>query len=232
MKIKYALSALLLAVCGMTSAQTYLNVKTADNKYKSFEVTEELELTWGEKLEKDPAEGININSPVGTIGMLNGREAIVVDLGTAEAPNKVAIATMNVGATSIDVAPDCYGNLLNFNDANDETKTGLKDGWYVPSKEELEALSAKLTWQAATENKCAGRVWQVTETASLFLPAAGFELSGSHYGKGVLGFYWSSTDYNSEDAWYLEFDSGSCGMHTYFRQDSQSVRPFCALPAE
>ncbi|MCQ2058764.1 MAG: fibronectin type III domain-containing protein [Bacteroidaceae bacterium] len=70
-------------------------------------------------------KGLTQSSPAGTIGILEGIEAIVVDLptvpaseqkegwpnwngsttGTTYAAKKVAIATMNYGATSIDEAP-------------------------------------------------------------------------------------------------------------------------------
>lgn len=34
--------------CGMASAQTYKNVKLENSKYKSYEVTSDLQVTWGE----------------------------------------------------------------------------------------------------------------------------------------------------------------------------------------
>ena len=37
--------------CGMASAQTYMNVKLANSKYKSYEVTSDLQVTWGDKLQ-------------------------------------------------------------------------------------------------------------------------------------------------------------------------------------
>ncbi len=52
------------------------------------------------------AEFLTSESAVGAIGTLNGREAVVVDLGGSI--GKVAIATKNVGATDADP----YGTLF------------------------------------------------------------------------------------------------------------------------
>lgn len=46
MKTKAILAALMLMVCGMASAQKFMNVKTAEGKYVSFKVTPELKVTW------------------------------------------------------------------------------------------------------------------------------------------------------------------------------------------
>ena len=105
---------------------------------------------------------LNEGSPVGTIGTLAGREAMVVDLGGTI--GKVAIATKNVGAVG-DVVSD-FGTLFTPADANDADKNGLTDGWYVPSKKELDALKSHLTQYNAYH--CVK--WEVTKTATLYLP--------------------------------------------------------------
>lgn len=105
---------------------------------------------------------LNEGSPVGTIGTLAGREAMVVDLGGTI--GKVAIATKNVGAVG-EVVSD-YGTHFTPADANDADKNGLTDGWYVPSKKELDALTSHLTQYNAYH--CVK--WEVTETTTLYLP--------------------------------------------------------------
>lgn len=106
----------------------------------------------------------NINSPVGTKGVLKGREAIVVDLGGTI--GKVAVATQNVGASDI----SSYGTRFIVEDVNDPSKNGLTDGWYVPSKEELEALYANLSFNGESS----GLEWKVTESSVLQIPGNGF----------------------------------------------------------
>ena len=93
---------------------------------------------------------INAYSPVGSVGMCFGREAMVVDLG--EGIGKVAIATENVGA-ALDANgyggyTDAEGGFKTFtaDDVADKAKHGLTDGWYIPSATELTALITKGIW--------------------------------------------------------------------------------------
>ena len=164
-------------------------------------------------------------SPVGTIGTLAGREAMVVDLGGAI--GKVAIATKNVGAVG-EVVSD-YGTHFTPADANDADKNGLTDGWYVPSKKELDALTSHLTQYNAYH--CVK--WEVTETATLYLPCR--FVSG-----GYKGDYVSSKRTNWGDYWtcYIygfSFDnSGNFSYGADNRNESEytdcAIRPFHKLP--
>ncbi|MCQ2198044.1 MAG: hypothetical protein MJZ60_11040, partial [Bacteroidaceae bacterium] len=134
---------------------------------------------------------ITASSPVGTIGMLDGREGIVVDFGGSI--GKVVVATMNVGATSVDYATaadnaTCYGVQYNAQDASDPSKMGLADGWRAPKQAELKALYELSggAWSAADydNHKAAGYVWTIgtgENQNTLFLPAAGY---GNAYQRG------------------------------------------------
>lgn len=172
---------------------------------------------------------LNKHTDIGTIGMLNGREAIVVDLGGTI--GKVAIATMNVGATSVDKGAgtdsqaSCYGKYFTFAQAQDLNSADFGGiGWYIPSKDELYELSKKLTWN---ESK-GGCEWKVTDKATLFFPAAGTEDEGKYYDRALYGYYRSSSKKGtnsgllifSKDKVYTFDDTNVIGM---------SVRPFCAL---
>ena len=56
-------------------------------------------------------------------------------------------------------------------------------------------------------------------------PAAGYrDCNGSVGRVGSGGYYWSSTPYGSEDAYYLGFGSGGVGMYKYYRCYGLSVR--------
>lgn len=121
------------------------------------------------------AQVLNEETAVGTIGTLDGREAMVVDLGGSI--GKVAIATKNVGAVG-EVEKD-YGSHFTPADANDADKNGLADGWYVPSKKELDALTSHLTQYNAYH--CVK--WEVTKTATLYLPCR--LVSGGYKGEYV-----------------------------------------------
>ena len=158
-------------------------------------------------------------SAVGTIGALAGREAIVVDLG--EPLGKVAVATMNVGATGLADG----GTQFVVTDALDQKMNGLTRGWYVPSKEELTALKDHL--KASTT--MTGLEWQVTDKATLYLPAYEVPLIGycgayvsNAADNSLLGFVFDGSGYLLECAVTTVDSPESVGWSV--------VRPFHKLP--
>ena len=68
------------------------------------------------------------SSDVGTIGVVGGLPAIVVEINST----KKAVALMNVGA----LCPEHYGTYYTFADQ----ASRLTGSWYVPARTELEAL--------------------------------------------------------------------------------------------
>ena len=74
MKIKSILSALLLMVCTMASAQKYLNVKLEDGTYRSFVATPKMEISFDKtaKEEKESGNTIVVNGYVVTIQTADG----------------------------------------------------------------------------------------------------------------------------------------------------------------
>ena len=187
---------------------------------------------------------ITASSPVGTIGMLDGREAMVVNLGGS----KVAIATMNVDATSVDYAEGnnnatCYGGQYDAAGVNNPTATGLSRGWSAPTPNQLKDLfELSCSWRDAdyTNNKAAGCV--ITVGASeLFLPAAGYNNSRA----GECGEYRSALgtttnewgdDYESV-CYYFYKDDANLGKNWSTDRladpcNYYSVRPFHAMPIE
>ena len=177
------------------------------------------------------AQGLNEESAVGTIGTLDGREAMVVDLGGTI--GKVAVATLNVGAKTSTVGSTTlytdYGTQFTPADANDPEKNGLTDGWYVPSKPELEALASHLT----QNNNFHCVEWKVTETATLYLPSwrpSSGNYKGSYVSSKktkwtdyttyfIYGFRMSATDFSYGADNYDESEYSDC-----------AIRPFHKLP--
>ena len=185
---------------------------------------------------------ITASSPVGTIGMLDGREGIVVDLGGTI--GKVVVATMNVGATSVDYATaannaTCYGVQYDAAGANNLTAMGLTDGWKAPTPEELKALfDLGGSWRDAdyTNNKAAGYVFTVGAN-ELFLPAAGY----NNYRLGDCCDYRSALG-STKDEWGMDSENISVKFHIWNEgmnwstdntgiSNYYSVRPFHAMPA-
>jgi uncharacterized protein (TIGR02145 family) len=105
-------------------------------------------------------------------------------------------------------------------------------GWRVPTWDELQTLLDTATvsnkWTAC--NGVNGRLFTDKATGkSLFIPAAGYLYynldaghSGSLNGASDLGFYWSSTQYNSGYAYYLNLTEGS--LNRYSRTNVISIR--------
>ena len=180
------------------------------------------------------SEDLASESAVGTIGTLNGREAMVVDLGGSI--GKVAVATRNVGAEKVTdkVVSISFGTSFKLGDANDPEKNGLTDGWYIPSKAELEALQKNLT-----PNKGLHCVeWKVTDNATLYLPTWHSSSSTPYY-----GYYVTSDRVKEDDTWkcwiyfFNFYDSDNTFGGNYFEKcDEQgtegcAIRPFHKLPS-
>lgn len=160
------------------------------------------------------------SSAEGTIGVVGGLPAIVVDLGVTI--GKKAVALMNVGA----LCPEHYGNYYNYA----EQTSAVPSGWYIPSQEELTALSSKTNaW--TPQNGVNGCKFTIGGS-TLFLPAAGFydneytiEPETGLEGAGSMGYYWSSTSVSDVLAICYSFSSTNNIISDY-KVDDLTVRPF------
>lgn len=159
-------------------------------------------------------------SAEGTIGMIGGLPAIVVDLGGTI--GKKAVALMNAGATW----PEDYGTYYTF----ENRASGLIGSWYVPSKAELDALALK-TKEWGTLNSVNGCTFTIGGN-TLFLPAAGYD--DVYYSNGMKsvstdGYYWSSTEYDTNLAYYLDVDNSGAATNSEYKVGGLTVRPFHTL---
>ena len=111
--------------------------------------------------------------------------------------------------------PEQLGTLYTFDDAN--ALTGIT----LPTKAQFEKLSttgvARWIWLSVHGQQ--GMVVQASN-AFLFLPA--------QYGTNGYGMYWSSTERDSDSAWYFDFKSrGTHGVNFMASNgDDCPVRPF------
>lgn len=161
-------------------------------------------------------------SAEGTIGMIGGLPAIVVDLGGTI--GKKAVALMNAGATW----PEDYGTYYTF----ENRASGLIGSWYVPSKAEFDALAGiSSTW--GTLNGVSGRLFTIATGKTLFLPAAGYYDNNNSNGLSLVtsdGYYWSSTlTDNSNLAFYLDIDNTGTTPLSEYIVNALTVRPFHTL---
>ncbi|MCQ2148261.1 MAG: hypothetical protein MJZ16_12225 [Bacteroidales bacterium] len=189
-------------------AEKSLNIARAQITPVAFSVTgltnDDVPLTW--------------DSPVGTVGMLYGRECVVVDLGGNV--GKMAIATKNVGASS----PTAKGTEMTWQNAvNQQNSDEWGLGWRLPSKEEIEALQ---NFQSRkTSNSF---VLNIADGVDLEFPLNGAGIS-SLSGKSVI---WGS-DLRLENTAHLPCSmvDGSLYINPALTKTNKTcVRPIHRLP--
>lgn len=164
-----------------------------------------------------------------------------VDLGL---PSGTLWATMNVGATS----ETDYGNYYMYGmgsktyDNTDTPYAGTEDplnssvdtaaqelggDWHMPTRTQMQELTANTTYQWVTNYKGSGingGTFTATNGSVLFIPAAGYWRSGSQYGVGGNGYYWGSSPDGSSSACRLYFYGGDKVVSSYGRENGYSVR--------
>ena len=98
------------------------------------------------------------------------------------------------------------------NDAtHDAALALLGTPWHLPSKEDFQELYDNTDNEWATINGVAGRKFMKKSDHSVyvFFPAAGFGRGTSLNNRGTHGYYWSSSWYSADYAYYLYFRSSS-----------------------
>ena len=165
-----------------------------------------------------------------------------VDLGL---PSGTLWATMNVGATS----ETDYGNYYMYGmgiktyDSTDTPYAGTENplamsvdtaaqvwggDWHMPTKTQMEELTANTTYQWVTDYNGSGingGLFTAQNGNSIFLPAAGHWYDGSQNDVGDDGSYWGSSPDGSDYACYLDFYDGGKDVGIYGRRLGYSVRP-------
>lgn len=200
-------------------------VKTNDGE-EHYDVAKVKEVTFVEFNPEDYDNTIDINSPEGEIGMLYGREAMVITL----AGEKMAIATCNVGAET----PEDCGSYYSFTAAKRAQNNGEWGyGWRLPTIQEIATLlyyNEVIPFSFTHHGDVAGAEWLFgTLRTALFFPLAGEYSYGEVTGYGEVGYYWTSSS-AGDGAWCLGLmDNDTCYVNAY-ETDVLSVRPVCALP--
>ena len=98
--------------------------------------------------------------------------------------------------------------------------------WRMPTKDELKELLDNTMNEWIRVDGVNGRKFTGSNGNSIFIPAAGDCGGGSVGNVGNYGNVWSSSLHTSgpNNAWYLNFNSGNCGMSYSGRCSGQSVR--------
>ena len=169
--------------------------------------------------------GITANSPVGTVGMLDELEGMVVELNGT----KVVVATKNIGATTIDggagstdpTEASCYGDYYSLIMSSNQLIGA--SGWRLPTQSELSTLISndKLTWDIERH----GAIWLVTDAATLFLPAAGYYNYNNDESTGeVVGY-----EHIGECGWYMCRIEQNYYYALFFDKDNKQICTYSPL---
>ncbi len=213
-----------------TSGKQAYSFTIQDNAGNWYTATKNANLTNGKnytasvKLNKLPA----LNSTtVGTIGVLDGLPAIVLNSTTA-------VALMNAGA----LCPEAYGTYNIF-----ENPPSLTGSWRVPTQAELVTLAGfSSSWIYPAPYGVNGRTFTIGSN-SLFLPAAGYIDNDVEVGEepvrlgkelvSTFGYYWSQSEATpSSMAYSLQFSSAIINVFSEYKVNALTVRPFHTLPAQ
>ena len=103
----------------------------------------------------------------------------------------------------------------------------LPDNWTCPAGVTFKSgfhSSDGVDYYAAYQTFTAEQWSKLEAAGAVFLPAAGYRRGSGVYSVQNYGFYWSATEYDSDDAYCLYFDSDGAGMGGCDRNDGQSVR--------
>ena len=171
-----------------------------------------------------PLLALHSGDAVGSIGVLDGLPAIVLNSTTA-------VALMNAGA----LCPEAYGTYNIF-----ENLPSLTGSWRVPTQAELVTLAGfSSSWIDPAPYGVNGRTFTIGGS-TLFLPAAGYIDNDVEVGEepvrsgkelvSTYGFYWSQTEATpSSMAYSLQFSSANINVFSEYEVNALPVRPFHAL---
>ena len=122
-----------------------------------------------------------------------------------------------------------YGKLYNWYAVNDPRGLAPK-GYHIPTDAEWTILTDNLGEEAGTKMKSTSG-WESEGNGSNSIGFAGlpggFRFSyGYFYGIGAFGYWWSSSEDDSDSAWYryLNYSIGDVVRYYFNKQDGISVR--------
>ena len=142
-----------------------------------------------------------------------------VDLGL---PSGNLWSTMNYGTNYI----NGYGKYLEWSSLG-EIANSWGPHWGVPTISEYAELLNYCTWTWTTQGGINGYNVQGTNGKTLFLPAAGFQISGYPETTGSGIYYWSETESSGGFSFMLSGNSSSVNVNSTYNTSLMSapVRP-------
>lgn len=183
---------------------------TAITQLKTLDVTDNANLKRVICLSQEWLENImSVNDDLNLI-YVDREEKIIVKGGSIEIDGLVW-AKMNYGWST----GNLHGGRYTFSDS----QKVCPNGWRTPTKEEFESLSANTSGGTTFKgtNGCwySGSKFYSESVPAVFMPF----IEGS-----TAGHYWSSTEYDSDYAYSLDFDAFEVELGDTYRLNTYSVR--------
>lgn len=119
-----------------------------------------------------------------------------------------------------------YSGTENPLDSSVDTAVQVWGGsWHMPTREQMQELTANTTYKWTTINGVNGGKFTATNGNYVFFPAAGLWYDGSQLHVGSYGGYCGSSPGGSNDAYLLYFNNGYKDVNILSRKNGYSVRP-------
>ena len=124
-----------------------------------------------------------------------------------------------------------YGRLYNW----DAALKACPDGWHLASDEEWKNLAAAYggyyDWERSKDNgdPKSGYTALISGGNSDFTALLGGyrDTDGSYYGLGKYGYYWSSSEKSSDDAWNYSFDEPYSNLYRGYSNETVGLSCRC-----
>ena len=177
--------------CVKTLKSGSLKIERSKITKASFTLKEEVNFSYPE---------ITWQSPIGSVGMIDGRVGIVAQFKYYGNQNvRFIIAAMNEGATSMtdgagsvnnDAA--CYGDYMSSEECLKKYNGYSDSEWYLMTNKELKYIFEYNTapfekWFVKEEY--VGHIINVTDMVKVYFPAAGIVVASENRDNGVSGWY-------------------------------------------
>lgn len=238
MKNLFLILAIVFMASFMANAQknNYMNVRQANGEVKSYEVTADLKVTWGEKTEK--GENWEDGHQYVDLGLPSGLRWAACNIG-AEAPWDYGIYyTWGEMGAKEDYSLAAYtykDNPTELPQDKDVAHLSWRGYWRMPTRENFKELMEECTWTFERNyHGTHGYVVTGPNGNSIFLPAGGLRNGRNLVLDNEYGYFWSSSIINQDNTrgWILRYNDATIYRVDELRHYGLTVRPVLPAHAE
>lgn len=218
--------------CVKTLKSGSLKIERSKITKASFTLKEEVNFSYPE---------ISYESPVGSVGMIDGRVGILAQFNIYGSTNiPFIIAAMNEGATSMtdgagseDKDAACYGD---YKSSEECLGYKIQSGWALMSSDEFDDIldpyyNTDPFEKWFVKGKYVGHIVNVTDMVKVYFPAAGVVSDSENKFTGESGWYALCGSKNTIDAFYCGdgASNNGCSKQTWTEIKSHFSYPAFSL---